>query len=304
MTIPFSRRFTSAIILLFTFAALPAVAAAGNTTPSPPSRGSAAKLFVEGNELYAEAKRIASEGRDNDAKAKFAEAEVVYENLLATGFSNWQVHYNLGNALYQQGALGKAIASYRRAERLAPGREEIQFNLEKVKAEARDREAPSGPPGWVRTLLFPYYRLSLNEIMFVGLAVYAVFSLLLMLVVFVRRAWAKALCTIALAATVTMGATLAAKIVYEQRTGRGVVISDVCAARFGHGAEYEKRFEVHDGAEFVVLDRYKDVQARQEWLKVRLFIALRQAKPATDAEAEAPQSRAEGWIEAKDVELL
>ena len=304
MIISFSRLSGFIIILAVFHTARLAVAAAGDTTSSPLSRGSAAQLFVKGNELYAEAKRIASEGRGNDARAKFGEAEVVYEGLLAHGFVNWQVQYNLGNAFYQQGALGKAIACYRRAERLAPRREDIEFNLEKAKAEARDKEALPRTPEYVRTLLFPYYRMSLNEVTSVGIGAYATFSVLLILVVFVRTAWAKALCAIALATTLALGATLAAKMFYEQRMGRGVVISDVCAVRFGHGLEYEKRFEVHDGAEFLVLGRYRDPQTKQEWLKVRLLVELRQAKPPADAEAEAMQARAEGWVEAKDAELL
>ena len=250
--------------------------------------------------MYTEAKRNAWEGDAEAAKRKFSEAEVMYESILAHGLVNWQVLYNLGNAFYQQGALGKAIASYRRAERLAPRREEIQFNLEKAKAEARDKEAPSRPPQWVCTLLFPYYQLNTNEVTEAGLAAYWAFAILLILVVFVRRAWAKCLCAIALAAAVVLAATLGAKVFNDQRAKQGVVTSEVCAVRLGHGIEYDKRFEVHEGAEFVVLGRYRDPRSHQEWLKVRLFVALRQA----NVDEEGTAAQAEGWVQAKDVELL
>jgi hypothetical protein len=82
------------------------------------------------------------------------------------------------------------------------------------------------------------------------------------------------------------------------------VISEVCPVRLGHGPEYEKRFEAHEGAEFVVLGRYKDPQSKQEWLKVRVFIEFQKSKTAPASEAEEGSARAEGWVEAKDVELL
>ena len=292
------------IAALLLFSALPSVAVAGESLSSPLSRGSAVQLFTRANELYSEAKRLASEGKGEDAKGKFGEAEVVYEDILARGFVNWQVHYNLGNALYQQGALGKAIACYRRAERLAPRQEDIQINLERAESQARDKEALPAAPGYVRALLFPYFQLTVDEVTIAALAAYLLFGGLLLLAVFVRGAWTKVLCVLALLAALALGGALGAKVLIERRAPRGVVVSEVCAVRLGHGAEYEKRFEAHDGAELVVLGRYRDPQTKQQWLKVRLFIELQKARPAPESEAEGTQARAEGWVEAKAVELL
>jgi tetratricopeptide (TPR) repeat protein len=299
------RRLLGLLIILFLAITAPWAVAAGEPKSSPISREVAARLFAKGNDLYMEAKRLASEGKGDAAKSKFSEAEVVYEQIGDGGFVNWQVLYNLGNALYQQGAIGKAVACYLRAQRLAPRQEDVEINLQKAKSEARDKESAPAVPAFLRTLLFPYFRLSADEVAAAGLASYFVFGALLILIVFVRRLWAKALCAIALATTLALGATLAAKVFLEQRAERGVIVCEVCPVWFGPGPEYAKRFEAHEGAELVVLARSKDAKTGRKWLKVRLFIEVRSSKPAEgEAETSASASRAEGWVQGEDVELL
>jgi hypothetical protein len=157
----------------------------------------------------------------------------------------------------------------------------------------------------VRALLFPYFKLNIDEVTIAGIIAYLLFGGVLTLGVFVPSAWARWLCGIALAASIVLGTTLAAKVLLEERVERGVVISSVCAVRFGPGAEYPKRFEAHEGAEFVVLARSKDARTGEEWLKVLLFIELRQGKPTPpEAAAEEKQPAAEGWVELKHAELL
>lgn len=295
---------TQTSVTIFIFAALLPVVAAAEISSSSRSRDSAASLFAKGNEAYLEAKRLASEGKIEAARTKFGQAEVCYEAILQSGLQNWQVYYNLGNALYQQGAFGKAIAAYRRALRLAPRQEDIQINLEKAKTEARDKEALPQTPGIVRALLFPYYQFTLREMALAAFYVYLLFGVLLVAVVFVRTSWLKALCGLTLAVSVALGGVTAAKIYLEQATVHGVIISEVSAVRVGPGPEYDKRFEAHEGAELIVLARHKDPKTSHEWLKARLFIeARRPVQSETVSNAESAATRVEGWIEAKDVEL-
>lgn len=63
---------------------------------------------------------------------KFKEAADKYEAVLAAGYENVSVYYNLGYAYYKQGQLAKSILNFERAKRLAPSDADIQFNLEQA----------------------------------------------------------------------------------------------------------------------------------------------------------------------------
>lgn len=74
------------------------------------------ELFERGNQLYQEGDWSAS-----------IEA---YASVLEAGFVSADLHYNLGNAYFKQGDLGRAILSWERALVLAPGDPDVQANLE------------------------------------------------------------------------------------------------------------------------------------------------------------------------------
>ena len=54
----------------------------------------------------------------------------LYNEVLADGYKNADVYYNLGNAYFSLNELGKSILNYERALRLSPGFADAKFNLE------------------------------------------------------------------------------------------------------------------------------------------------------------------------------
>lgn len=64
-----------------------------------------------------------------DAKAAFASAAQKYQLLVDSGISNDKLFLNLGNAYLQAGSLGRAIANYEKASRLAPDNAQVRKNL-------------------------------------------------------------------------------------------------------------------------------------------------------------------------------
>ena len=60
---------------------------------------------------------------------EFATATQVYEHLLSQGQANSTIYYNLGNAYYIQGDIGRAILNYQRASRIDPRDPDIRANL-------------------------------------------------------------------------------------------------------------------------------------------------------------------------------
>lgn len=112
---------------------LPAFAAAAEHPDS---------LFAKGNRLYA--------GGD------YAGAATCYETLVADGYKEAAVYYNLGNAHFKLQHLAPAILYYEKARQLAPGDPDIRRNLAFVNLGITDRIQP--PPeffidAWWRRLV-------------------------------------------------------------------------------------------------------------------------------------------------------
>ena len=76
--------------------------------------GQTLSLFVKGNEAY--------------KKQDYKEAIKDYEDILKKGKTSGAIYYNLANAYYKDGQLGKAVLNYKRAQRLLPRDSDIRFN--------------------------------------------------------------------------------------------------------------------------------------------------------------------------------
>lgn len=82
-------------------------------------------LFVQANQLYAE--------------KQYAQAAVIYEQILSTQGVAPELHYNLGNAYFRMNELGLAILNYERALRLQPLYKDAAFNLEFANSKVVDQ---------------------------------------------------------------------------------------------------------------------------------------------------------------------
>lgn len=76
---------------------------------------------------------------------EYADAISAYEQLAASGVWNEEVYFNMGNAYYHQGDLGRAVLNFERAAAIAPEFEAARRNLDVVVAETVNRlERPVG----------------------------------------------------------------------------------------------------------------------------------------------------------------
>jgi tetratricopeptide (TPR) repeat protein len=73
---------------------------------------------------------------------RFEEAARLYEEILAGGYAAPALYFNLGNACYRQGKVGKAVLNYRKAWQMSPRDPEIVANL-RFALEAASAVAPS-----------------------------------------------------------------------------------------------------------------------------------------------------------------
>ena len=102
----------------FHFLILLAVSASGQA--SAVTSAELASVFHEANVAY----------RASD----YAKAAALYESLTSQGKKAAVVYYNLGNAYFKQGQIGRAILQYERAKKLAPRDRDITANLNYVRS--------------------------------------------------------------------------------------------------------------------------------------------------------------------------
>ncbi|MBU4304714.1 MAG: tetratricopeptide repeat protein [Candidatus Omnitrophica bacterium] len=93
-------------------------------------------LIISAGCAYAFSPQDASQVRaffykaNNDFKqGDYESAAAEYEKLIAAGVESGNVYYNLGNAYFKAGHLGKAIVNYERAKRLIPRDSDLNANL-------------------------------------------------------------------------------------------------------------------------------------------------------------------------------
>ena len=68
----------------------------------------------------------------------FTGAILRYDSILATGKVSAKLYYNLANAHFKAGEIGRAILNYNRALRLAPSNDDIRYNLAIAQSYAKD----------------------------------------------------------------------------------------------------------------------------------------------------------------------
>jgi tetratricopeptide (TPR) repeat protein len=189
---------------------------------------------------------------------KFAEAATAFEKLTVSGQSSAALYFNLGNAFFKSGRIGRAIAAYRQAERLAPRDPDVQANLQFARNQV---QGPAlAPNHWQRWLA----RLTLNE--WALLAAAAVWLWFILLALLQWRPGLKPALRNYVILTGAAGALLCAGLgcaYSETRPARmAVVIARDVPVRGGPLDEAKTAFTLQDGAEVRVLDQ------KDDWLQV------------------------------------
>ncbi len=191
----------------------------------------AQEIFFEANRAY--------------KNQQFRKAIDTYQTLIADGFANGHIFYNLGNAYYRSGDLGRAILFYERARLLIPRDEDLKFNLahaagQTLDAPGDDRGRPAGDfPGLDSVNLF--------EAFFVFALLNLGFFLVLGTRLFRKTEWSY-YAVIFLTLLIGIGACALALKWYGWRTdNRAVVLSGELDVHAGPDATDTVLFKLHAG---------------------------------------------------------
>jgi tetratricopeptide (TPR) repeat protein len=230
--------------------------------------------------------------RGNDAylHGDYAGAVAAYEELDRQGLVSADLCFNLGDAYYRQGNLGRAIWSFERAAALDPDDDDARYNLTQARktAERRTRDKIEGAdrdPLWMRVVAG--FAPATETWLFVS--VYLAFFVALGAVGMIRRRPAAAdhharallgATASILGVAVALSGLLLAGRAYLDRIPSGVILPDAVAVKEGADPNYRTSFELHAGLRVRLLDR------DQDWLRIRLPNGL------------------EGWVRDRDVGRL
>lgn len=201
-------------------------------------------------------------------QGRYPEAAAAYEQLLQTGHRSEAVYFNLGNAWFKAGQMGRAIAAWRMGEQLAPRDPGVRFNLQFAHSKITGSES-SPRPAWQRTLL----ALTLNEwTLLAATAVWIWFGLLALCEW--RLAWRGALggyTATAGGAAFLLALCVAAAAYLRFSHVSAVVIVPEAIARSGPLDEARVLHQFRDGLEVTVVDEKEFTvgEQRQTWLQVR-----------------------------------
>jgi tetratricopeptide (TPR) repeat protein len=218
--------------------------------------------FDEANKLY--------------EKGQFPAAASAYEKLIETGGESAALYFNLGNANLKCGRIGRAIATYRKAELLAPRDPDIRANLRYARNQVQ------GP-----TLVPPHWQKWISSFTLNEWAMLTVVAFWLLFIFLTLGQWRPAMkqplrnSTLALGLSLLiLSISLAASLKARHFTTIAVVITADATVHHGPLDESPSAFSTHDGAELRVLDR------KDQWLEV----------------TSGPQRT--GWIKSDLVKLL
>jgi tetratricopeptide (TPR) repeat protein len=208
------------------------------------------------------------------AQSKFVEATAEYNKLVQAGSVSPALYFNLGNAFFKSGQIGRAIGAYRQAEEMSPRDPDVRANLQFARNLVPGPKLGAGRiQRWLGTL-------STTE--WVALSTVAVWVTLGLLIACLikpplkpaLRSW------IWLSIGTTIAIFACARTAVSLNASHKIAIVAVPEASIRNGPfdESPASFTAHDGAELRVLDKkdnwlqVTDGKTRVGWLKLDALV--------------------------------
>ena len=254
------KRIFLAAIILFALT-IPALAQGGI---------SATELLLQANKQY--------EAGD------FPAAIDTYEQLVGLGVRNSTVFYNLGNAYFKNGDLGRAILNYRRAAQLSPRDADIRANLALARSKTVDNIQSSGSV-ITQIAAFSENWFTLNELAWATLGLWVLLAALVILHSRLYRPNLRDLVQYTLAVVTAIfvaGAVmLAGRLIVSRSQPPAIIVAETVDVTSGPGEQYVTEYTLHGGTEVVL------GETRGKWVRIAL-----------------PGNQLQGWVPADAVAAI
>ena len=209
---------------------------------------SAMERFFEANQAY--------------KTGRFQEAADGYIRLVEEGHENGHLFYNLGNACFQIGELGKAILYYEKASLLIPRDADLNFNLSHARSLTQDAVSP--PASSLFSKLLGLDSFNFHEIFLVFAVLNVMLFSVLCFRLFKKTEWAYYLAILLVIFNCVGGLSLGLKWYGISNDNRAVVLAKEADVRAGPDPGDTILFKVHEGT-IVHYDRAED-----DWILLQL----------------------------------
>ena len=234
----------------------------------------AALCFSVAAQARAQADATFAKANADFGAGNFAGAISGYESLVKNRQWNPSLFYDLGNAYFRTGDLGRAILNYERALALDPAQPEARANLQLVRGQARALELKSG---WIEEHLG---FLSPAQYTWLGAIAFWVAAAILCGLYFAQRRAVVWIFAFLLSAFLAVGAAL---VVYRLETGRAgqdlaIITHKNIQARLATAETSGTVLVLPPGSEIKILS------TRGDWLYADLPNDLQGWIPAASAE--------------------
>jgi len=239
-----------------------------------------AGLLDAARDLFDRANDLRFEDPDT-ARRLYASAGDHFERIARDhNVANGKLLYDLANARFLSGDIGRAILNYRRAALYIPRDANLRNNLDHARRQRIDTIDVPSSTGAAGPLLFWHYDLSVST----RATLFAVFYVLIWIFAAWRlvggrneAGWGVWTCAII---SLLLAGSLAAESIEGLGPRQGVLLADRVIARSGDSQAYRPAFDspLHAGTEFALITR------RAGWIEIQLPDGRRCWVPAATAE--------------------
>ena len=208
------------------------------------------------------------------AQSKFAEAVTEYNQLIQAGTVSPALYFNLGNAYFKSGQMGRAIAAYRQAEEMSPRDPDVRANLQFARNLV---QGPKIGAGRIQRWLG-----AMSTIEWVAISTAAVWLTLgLLIACLIKPSLKPALRSfiwLAIGTSLVIFACARTAVTLNASHKIAIVATADASIRNGPFDESPTAFTAHDGAELRVLDhkdnwlQVSDGKTRVGWLKTDALV--------------------------------
>lgn len=195
---------------------------------------------------------------------RFLEASQTYQQLVDKGIVNSTLHYNLGNAYYKQGELGRAILNYERAAQLKPRDADIRANLEISRGQTVDKYESEGAAWLGRLVDVSKSLLTLSEMTAIILILWLLLASLILVYRHTRREWLQYTLILVTLLFMIAAFSLGSRAYFENSRPEAVVLAEEADILSGPGTQYITEFTLHSGAKVNLLE------TRGNWARLAL----------------------------------
>ena len=217
---------------------------------------------TEAAQHFAEAQRLYDAGQ-------FDSAIVLYEGLLAQGYQDFALNYNLGNAYYKAGQIGPSILHFERAKKREPQNPDLIHNLEMANLRQQDKKIEPLPKHFFNRFWSGFTWL-FNQTTWAIMAIVSAWTILLglgLIWLSLAMSWRRLGLGLVLTAFFVLGISLAGGYGRQKADARqhfGIILSPSVVLKSAPSSSSTDLYILREGFKLQITDQ------TGSWLQVRL----------------------------------